>query len=73
MTTAAEQVGARRQRIHPLTFVRRKSVRSTVWITAITIVVAFGSILLLFPVAFMISTSLKTSGGAFSLPMKWVG
>ncbi len=53
-------------------FLRRKSIRSILWIGFLTICVTFGSIFPLFPVAFMVSTSLKTSGGAFLLPMKWV-
>jgi ABC-type glycerol-3-phosphate transport system permease component len=51
---------------------RRKSVTETFWIAAVTAVVAVGSLLLLFPVAFMLTTSLKTSGGAFLLPMRWL-
>jgi ABC-type glycerol-3-phosphate transport system permease component len=34
--------------------------------------VTFGAVILMFPLAFMISTSLKTSGGAYLLPMKWL-
>jgi multiple sugar transport system permease protein len=51
---------------------RRKSVTETFWIVAVTTVVALGSLLLLFPVAFMLTTSLKTGGGAFLLPMTWL-
>lgn len=69
MTVAAERVG---WQTYAVTFVRRKSVRDVVWVSAMTALVVAGSVLLLFPVAFMISTSLKTSGGAFSLPMKWL-
>ena len=47
----------------------RQSVRDAVWIVLITAVVALGSIFLLFPVAFMGVTSLKTAGGAFLPPM----
>jgi ABC-type glycerol-3-phosphate transport system permease component len=50
----------------------RTSVRNFLWIAIITVIVLLGSIFLLFPVAFMIVTSLKTSGGAFLLPMKWL-
>ena len=53
-------------------FVRRKSVQEIIWLTAVTVIVALGSIFLLFPVAFMISTSLKTQGQAFLLPMRWL-
>ena len=50
----------------------RQSVRDATWIVVVTIVVAFGSIFLLFPVAFMLTTSLKTGGQAFLLPMRWL-
>ena len=50
----------------------RKSVRRAIWIASITGLVALGSIALLFPVAFMITTSLKTGGQAFLLPMRWI-
>jgi ABC-type glycerol-3-phosphate transport system permease component len=53
-------------------FSHRRSVRTAVWITLLTVIVVFGSIFLLFPVIFMIVTSLKTQGGAFLLPMKWL-
>ena len=50
----------------------RKSIRHAIWIASITGVVALGSIVLLFPVVFMITTSLKTGGQAFLLPMRWI-
>ncbi|HEX9014910.1 MAG TPA: carbohydrate ABC transporter permease [Chloroflexota bacterium] len=53
-------------------FTKRRSVRTAVWITFLTIVVTLGSIFLLFPVAFMISSSLKTQGQSFLLPIKWI-
>ncbi len=53
-------------------FTARKSVRTTAWITFLMIIVVFGSLFLLFPVAFMISSSLKTQGQAFLLPIKWI-
>ncbi len=51
---------------------RRKSVRSVLWSSVVTLIVLVGSIMLLFPVAFMITTSLKTSGAVFLLPIKWI-
>jgi multiple sugar transport system permease protein len=53
-------------------FTARKSVRTTIWITFLMVLVVFGSLFLLFPVAFMISSSLKTQGQAFLLPIKWI-
>jgi multiple sugar transport system permease protein len=50
----------------------RRSVRTAVWIGFLTVFVVFGSLFLLFPVAFMLSSSLKTQGQAFLLPMKWI-
>lgn len=50
----------------------RKSVRTAAWISFLTLGVLLGSFFLLFPIAFMITTSLKTAGGAFILPMKWL-
>jgi len=52
--------------------VQRKSVRHVAWVGFVTIVITVGSLLLLFPVAFMLTTSLKTSGDAFLLPIKWI-
>jgi multiple sugar transport system permease protein len=72
MIPATEQVRTRPQQIQTVAFVRRRSVRTVIWTSFITCTLALGSIMLLFPVVFMVSTSLKTSGGAFSLPMKWV-
>lgn len=53
-------------------FFQRRTVQDAVWIGSLTLLVALGSFLLLFPVYFMIVTSLKTQGGAFLLPMKWL-
>lgn len=55
-----------------LDLLRRKSVRSVLWSSFVTLIVAIGSIALLFPVAFMLTTSLKTQGDVFLLPIKWV-
>ncbi len=53
-------------------FFQRRTVQDAVWIGSLTLLVTLGSLLLLFPVYFMIVTSLKTQGGAFLLPMKWL-
>src|SRR5512138_2221614 len=53
-------------------FTARKSVRTTAWITFLMVLVVFGSLFLLFPVVFMISSSLKTQSQAFLLPIKWI-
>ena len=70
--TADAGLTAARTQTQVAEFVRRRSVRTAVWIAFLTVLVAFGSFFLLFPVAFMLSTSLKTGGGAFILPMKWI-
>lgn len=53
-------------------FLRRRSVRSVIWASFVTVIIGLGSILLLFPVAFMIVTAGKTSGGAFIIPIAWL-
>jgi len=50
----------------------RKHVKNTMWVTSITIFIAAGGLVLLFPVAFMLSTSLKPTSIVFLLPMKWL-
>src|SRR5579884_2687344 len=50
----------------------RESVRSILWSGLVTLIIALGSLLLLFPIAFMITTSLKTSGSVFLLPIRWL-
>lgn len=62
-------------RTQPASFlgiVRRRSVRSAIWTVVVTLIIAAGSIGLLFPVVFMITTSLKTSGNVFLLPITWL-
>lgn len=49
----------------------RASTKTMVWIGACTLVCVLGSLAMLFPVYFMLITSLKTSGSAFLLPIKW--
>src|SRR5262245_41607921 len=56
----------------PIELLQRRSIRHRLWIGTVTVLVAFGSIFLLWPVYFMFITSLKTSGGAFLLPIKWL-
>jgi ABC-type glycerol-3-phosphate transport system permease component len=73
--SAAESTAAAvapRRRTEGISLRSRRSVRDAVWIVLITAVVALGSVFLLFPVAFMAVTSLKTAGGAFLLPMLWL-
>jgi multiple sugar transport system permease protein len=50
----------------------RQSARTLIWSTLITAIVAFGAIIMLFPIAFMLTTSLKTSGNAVSVPIRWI-
>ena len=66
-----QDVPRRIGRTGALPWFQRQSVQEGFWITALTLTVAAGSFMLLFPVYFMIVTSLKTGGAAFLLPMKW--
>ena len=65
-------VPRRIQRESLIDTLRRQSVRTTLWVAAVTFVLALGSLGMLFPIFFMISTSLKTSGNTFLLPIKWL-
>jgi multiple sugar transport system permease protein len=61
--------------VHRESFVetlRRQSIRTTLWAGAVTFVIAIGALVMLFPVVFMITTSLKTSGNTFIIPIKWL-
>ena len=71
-TAARARADAARARVEGVALRSRKSVREASWLTLVTLIVAAGSVFLLFPVAFMVSTSLKTQGGAFLLPMRWI-
>lgn len=53
-------------------FFGRESVQSTMWVGVLTFLCVLGSLVMLFPVYFMLITSLKTSGDAFLLPIKWL-
>jgi multiple sugar transport system permease protein len=53
-------------------FLARKSVRHRLWIAGVTAVIAFGGLFLMFPVYFMLITSLKAPGSAFIMPIKWL-
>lgn len=50
----------------------RQSVRTLLWSGLVFLIVLLGSIAMLFPIIFMLTTSLKTSGGAFLLPIRWI-
>src|SRR5579883_2378840 len=52
--------------------IHRRSIRSAIWVSFVTIIIASGSVVLLFPVAFMLTTSLKAGGDVFLLPIKWL-
>ena len=56
----------------PIELLQRRSIRHRLWVGSVTLLVASGSLFLLWPVYFMLITSLKTSGGAFILPIKWL-
>src|SRR5258708_15058041 len=49
-----------------------QSVRSLIWLSFITFIILVGSVGMLFPIFFMMSTSLKTSGDVFLLPIRWL-
>jgi multiple sugar transport system permease protein len=50
----------------------RQSVRTLLWEGLVFLIVLVGAIGMLFPIAFMITTSLKTSGSTFLLPIRWI-
>jgi multiple sugar transport system permease protein len=50
----------------------RRSVRDRVWVGFCTLLLALGALGMLFPLFFMLTTSLKTSGSVFLLPIKWL-
>jgi multiple sugar transport system permease protein len=50
----------------------RQSVQRRLWTSFCTFLVLVGSIGMLFPIAFMMTTALKTSGSVFILPLKWL-
>lgn len=51
---------------------RRKSVRSTINLWIGTFLILFGAILMLIPLIWMISTSLKPEGDVFLIPIQWI-
>ncbi len=51
---------------------QRRSTRRAIFRVLATIIVALGAIAVLFPVAFMISTSLKTTDQTAAIPIIWV-
>lgn len=53
-------------------FLQRRSVQDASWRGLVTLLIVLGCVPLLFPVAFMISTSLKATGDVFLIPIKWV-
>lgn len=61
-----------RRRGERVGFMGRASVQEALWVGLCTLICAVGAIVMLFPVYFMLITSLKTSGGAFLLPIKWL-
>jgi ABC-type glycerol-3-phosphate transport system permease component len=50
----------------------RASVQSTLWIGFCLLLLILGSLWMLFPIAFMLTTALKTSGDVFLLPIRWI-
>ncbi len=50
----------------------RQSARSLIWVSFITFLLTVGSLIMLFPIFFMITTALKTSGDVFLLPIRWI-
>ncbi len=49
-----------------------QSLSTTLWVGFCTLLVVLGSAVMLFPIAFMITTSLKDSGAVFILPIRWI-
>lgn len=56
----------------PLRSLAGKRARARLWIGFVLLVVALGSLSMLFPVAWMLSTSLKAPGDILLLPPRWV-
>ena len=50
----------------------RASVRTNLFNGLVTLILVIGAIVMLFPIFFMITTSLKTSGSVFLLPIRWI-
>ena len=50
----------------------RQSTRTMLWSGLVTLIVFIGALGMLFPIAFMLTTSLKTSGNVFLLPIRWI-
>jgi ABC-type glycerol-3-phosphate transport system permease component len=50
----------------------RESVRTRIWTIFVTFILFIGALGMLFPIAFMLTTSLKTSGNTFLIPIKWL-
>lgn len=74
MSSVAEstvQPGARRS-VHTIAWWRRRSVRQTAARGVATIVVLIGAVMVLFPVVWMLSTSLKTTDETAAIPIKWI-
>ncbi len=51
---------------------RRRSIQTKIWVAFVTVVILIGSIGLMFPIFFMIITSLKTSDVADIVPILWL-
>jgi multiple sugar transport system permease protein len=58
--------------IHTIAWWRRRSVRHNVSIGIATLVVLTGCLMVLFPVAWMLSTSLKTTDETAAIPIIWI-
>jgi len=53
-------------------FLESERVKSNLFNGAVTVVLLVGAVGMLFPIFFMVSTSLKTSGNVFLLPIRWI-
>jgi ABC-type glycerol-3-phosphate transport system permease component len=56
----------------PRGLLQSRALRERIWASIVTLIIFCGAIFLLFPVFFMIATSLKTIGQAFLLPITWL-
>jgi ABC-type glycerol-3-phosphate transport system permease component len=73
MSSLAEQaLPVRPQRARSIAWYRRKSVRRFIGRTIALLIIIVGAAFVLFPVAWMISTSLKTTEQTAAIPVLWI-
>ncbi|MCL4546102.1 MAG: carbohydrate ABC transporter permease [Chloroflexi bacterium] len=71
-SVAGQAVRVTRTRPRSVTWYRRKSVRRAFARTIATLIIAAGALIVLFPIAWMLSTSLKTDQETVAIPIQWI-